>query len=263
MMQKTKKIHQENLNNVSTFDDYSKYYDLLYKDKDYNAESIYIHNLLKQFNMRGKKILELGSGTGRHANILTKHGYKIIGIEHSVKMASQAKQTENFKCVIGDMVQVTLNKKFDAVISLFHSISYLTKNDSLQALFKNTYNHLIKNGLFIFDVWYSPSVIFNQPEVRVKKIADNNIEILRVAQPEIYENLNVVNVNYTIFIKDKKMKTISKIEETHTMRHFSIPELTFIANQMGFVVEHTEEFLTKNTPSHNTWGVCFVLRKAN
>jgi hypothetical protein len=47
------------------------------------------------------------------------------------------------------------------------------------------------------------------------------------------------------------------------MRHFSIPELTFIANQMGFVVEHTEEFLTKNTPSHNTWGVCFVLRKAN
>ncbi len=256
-----KNIHKTNSNKV--FDNISKYYDLLYKYKDYKAESIYIHNLLKQFNMRGKKILELGSGTGRHANILTKYGYEIIGIEQSVQMASKAKQTKNFKCVIGDIVEVTLNKKFDAVVSLFHVISYITKNDSLQALFKNTYNHLIKNGLFIFDVWYSPSVIFNQPEVRVKKIADNNIEILRVAQPDIFENLNEVNVNSIIFITDKKTKTLSKVEGTHTMRHFSIPELTFIANQNGFVVEHTEEFLTKNTPSHNTWGVCFVLRKAN
>jgi SAM-dependent methyltransferase len=247
----------------SVFETYSRYYDLLYKDKDYNAESQYINNLLKQFNIRGKRILELGSGTGKHANILTRYGYEIVGVERSVEMVSKAKQDKKFKCVIGDITEIALNKKFDAVLSLFHVVSYLTTNESLKALFKNTYDHLIKNGLFIFDVWYSPSVIFNQPEVRVKKIADKEIEIMRIAEPEIFENLNEVKVNYTIYTTNKETKAIDKIEETHSMRHFSIPELTFYANQHGFIVLHTEEFLTKNTPSQNTWGVCFVLRKAN
>lgn len=254
---------QDEQSTLGVFETYSKYYDLLYKDKNYNAESRYIVNLLKQFKMRGQRILELGSGTGKHATLLSKYGYKIVGIERSAEMVSKAKQDKNFKCVIGDITTITLNKKFDAVLSLFHVVSYVTTNKSLQSLFNHTYAHLTKNGLFIFDIWYSPAVIFNQPELRVKKMADKDIEITRIADPEIFENLNEVKINYTIYITDKKTKAISKIEETHIMRHFSIPELTFLANQHGFIVEHAEEFLTKNVPSQNTWGVCFVLRKAN
>jgi ubiquinone/menaquinone biosynthesis C-methylase UbiE len=114
------KVRKKEKPSANVFDTYSRYYDLLYKDKDYTAESKYINNLLKQFNMRGKRILELGSGTGKHANILTKYGYEIVGIERSAEMVSKAKQDKKFRCVIGDITKINLNKKFDAALSLFH-----------------------------------------------------------------------------------------------------------------------------------------------
>jgi hypothetical protein len=178
-------------------------------------------------------------------------------------MASLAELNNNFKLLIGDITQFKIKKKFHSALSLFHVVSYLTSNKSIQALFENVNIHLYKNGIFIFDVWYSPAVLFTQPEVRVKRMSNNEIEILRIAEPEILENLNQVNVNYTIFSTNKKTNIISEIHEKHAMRHFSIPEISYIANQNGFVVEHVEEFLTKKTPSQTTWGCCFVLRKIN
>ena len=49
------------------FDGYSRYYDLLYKDKNYKSESEYISSLIKTHSPNAKKVLELGSGTGIHA----------------------------------------------------------------------------------------------------------------------------------------------------------------------------------------------------
>ena len=51
---------------MSIFDNYSQYYNLIYKDKDYETEVDYTHRLLTRFNS-GKKLLELGCGTGIHA----------------------------------------------------------------------------------------------------------------------------------------------------------------------------------------------------
>jgi hypothetical protein len=45
------------------------------------------------------------------------------------------------------------------------------------------------------------------------------------------------------------------------MRHFSIPELDFLAKLTGFEMVRSEEYVTGKTPSENTWGVCLILRK--
>jgi hypothetical protein len=45
------------------------------------------------------------------------------------------------------------------------------------------------------------------------------------------------------------------------MRHFSLPEIDYLASQNGFKVLGAEEFLTGLKPSKNTWGVCLVLQK--
>ena len=46
------------------FDSYAAYYDLLYRDKNYKAEVVYICRLLKKYKIDSGTILELGSGTG-------------------------------------------------------------------------------------------------------------------------------------------------------------------------------------------------------
>ena len=248
---------------MDNFQNYSKYYDLLYKDKNYKEESEYLIKTIEKFSPNTKTILELGSGSGSHAEFLCRSGYQVTGIERSNNMVDEIikKNIDNFSVVTGDIININLNRKFDTVISIFHVISYLTSNEDLLNCFRNTSNHLNKNGIFIFDVWYSPAVYSQKPETRVKRIENKEIKVTRIAESEILFNQNVVNVNYEILIKDKINNRIETIKEQHPMRHFSIPEIKLLAKLSDFELIHSEEFLTQNIPSENTWGVCIILKK--
>ncbi len=74
----------------AVFDSYSRYYDLLYRDKDYAAEVAYIDQLLSRHALSGPEILEFGSGTGQHGRLLAARGYRVTGIERSAEMVAQA-----------------------------------------------------------------------------------------------------------------------------------------------------------------------------
>jgi SAM-dependent methyltransferase len=248
---------------MNVFNLYSKYYDLLYEDKDYSGESVYIQNLLNEFGHEASSILEFGSGTGKHGRLLGECGYQVTGVELSKEMVSAAKSDDNFTCIQGDMTTINLNKTFDCVLSLFHVVSYLTKNSQITEFFINSNRHLKSGGLLIFDIWYSPCVNLNTPGVRVKRMKDSNIELIRIAEPDIYKELNIVDVVYSIFYRYANQLSWSQINEVHSMRHFSMPEVENFANQNGFELIRAEEFKTKNLPSVNTWGVCFIMRKVN
>ena len=242
------------------FNLYSKYYDLLYKNKDYNAEVNYITNCIKNYSPHAKTILEFGSGTGGHGLILQKMGYDIYGLEQSKQMVKEAK-FHGYPCEHADITNFEINRKFDAVISLFHVISYINDNASLEKVFRNASKRLNSGGLFIFDVWFSPAVYHQKPETRIKKVENEEISVVRMAEPEIHINKNVVDVNYSILVKDKSTDKWMEFKEKHPMRHFSIPEIDLLATFTGFELLKAEEFLTGNQPSENTWGVNFILKK--
>ncbi len=242
------------------FQIYSKYYDLLYKDKDYTSEVNYVINKIKKFSPKTNSILEFGSGTGRHGILLQKKGFNVFGLDQSGYMIAEAKK-RGLSCQIADISNFKLKEKYDAVISLFHVVSYLTDNEKLIATFISANKHLNKNGLFLFDVWYSPAVYKQKASPQVKKMQNKEITITRVATSKIDINNNIIDVQYAITAKDLATGKISKLSEDHPMRHFSIPEIDLLARLTGFEILKTEEFLTGNKPSENTWGVCFILKK--
>ena len=242
---------------------YSRYYDLLYKDKNYKAEANYVIQLIRSLNEQAKDILELGCGTGNHAQLLCEEGFKVTGLERSADMVSLAenKSIEGFEPLVADVTNFDIFQKFDAAISLFHVISYLNTNEALISCFNAVNKHLNAKGLFIFDVWYSPTVYGEKPETRIKRMEDDAIKITRIAEPEINDNENVVDVNYEIHIQAKSTGFTEVYREKHPMRHFSIPEIELLANATNFRLIKAEEFLTAKQPGNDTWGVCFVLQK--
>lgn len=245
----------------SNFNSYSVYYDLLYRDKDYEAEVDYVTNVLHRFGIKGKELLEFGSGTGKHGRLFAQRGYQVTGIELSPEMVAKSETIPGFSCQQGDICSLKLGHTFDVVLSLFHVLSYQTTNASVQAVFASATEHLETGGLFVFDVWYSPAVYFQKPEVRIKRISDEAIEITRIAEPILFPNENRVDVNYTIFVRDLASGSIETFTETHPMRHFSLPELDLIAQISGFELVGVEGFLTGERVSEETWGVCFILKK--
>lgn len=136
--------------NTSIFNAYSKYYDLLYMDKDYFAEARYIQNLLVKYGVNRGSLLEFGSGTGKHGVLLVDQGYVVHGVELSFDMVSQASKADNFTCQQGDIRHIKLGQYFDAVISLFHVISYQTTNEDLSRVFGNANTHLKKKWVIYF-----------------------------------------------------------------------------------------------------------------
>jgi len=242
------------------FDLYSQYYNLLYQDKDYKGEAEYVYGKLKSYSPNLNQILELGSGTGIHANLLQKKGLYVIGIELSEEMAQQARE-KGIECHVNDCSEFSLDKKFDAVISLFHVISYVTENNNLVKTFQKVYEHLNPGGFFLFDLWYSPAIYNLKPETRIKRIENDELKVIRLAEPVMHYNSNLVDVNYDVIIEEKQSGKITRINETHPMRHFSLPEIQLLASFTGFKVIETEEWMTGKQPSENTWGVCFILKK--
>ena len=245
----------------SVFDVYSQYYDLLYFDKDYQAETEYLTSLFERYGLNGRNLVEFGSGTGIHGSLLAERGYSVVGVERSIEMVASAQKMRGLKSIQGDICTIELGQKFDAVLSIFHVVSYLTTNDNLQAVFQNAAKHLDVGGLFVFDFWYSPAVYFQKPSVRIKRISNSSVHITRIAEPVVHENDNCVDVKYTVFARDIQNGKTHTFQETHPMRHFSIPEIELYARISGFELVVAEEFLTSNVPSKDTWGVCVVLRR--
>ncbi len=248
---------------MANFQNYSTYYDLLYKDKNYKEETDYITRVLKELDSSVKNILELGSGSGSHAYFLSEKGFDITGIERSESMVQESlqKKIPNFTPIQADITDFKLNQEFDAVVSLFHVISYLTHNDSLINCLQLVHQHLKPQGLFLFDFWYTPAVYSLKPETRIRRLEDESISVVRIAESIIHSQINVVDVNFEVHIQDKKTLQTQILKELHPMRHFSIPELDFLAKLTGFEIVRSEEYVTGKMPSENTWGVCLILRK--
>ncbi|NQU35368.1 MAG: class I SAM-dependent methyltransferase [Bacteroidetes bacterium] len=243
---------------------YSQYYDLIYQEKDYSKEIDYIFNLINKFGKGGKiHLLDLGSGTGNHGYLMAEKGFEVTGIEKSSEMVaiSNKRNHRNFKSYIGDIVSFSLPEKFNVITALFHVISYINNNHDLDKMLNNVYTHLETDGIFIFDVWYSPAVYTLKPETRIKRIISENIELTRIAEPVLHSIKNIVDVNYQIIIKDTNSGELQEFKELHPMRHFTIPEVELYAEKHNFEIILTEEFMTGKTPSENTWGVNFILRK--
>lgn len=248
---------------MKTFGLYSKYYDLFYDGKDTDRECRYAMDLLKKYSVEGKRWIEFGAGSGRHGEVFVENGICWSGVEISSDMAKIG-QEKGLAITIAD-IGMPFKTAFhnDAVLTLFHVVSYLTNNENLKTAFANAYLCLKPGGLFLFDIWYSPCVYTQKPEKRTKEVESNKIHVVRKATPTIDWNTNTVNVHYEIIVTDKTTKESTSFSEDHLMRHFSLPELKLFASQIGFEFLHAEEWLTAATPSDKTWGVCCLLKKMN
>ncbi len=234
---------------MTVFKKYSAVYDLLYKDKDYEKEALHIAEVLNKYgNGKIKKVLNLGCGTGRHDHILAQMGYKMTGVdisEEMVKIAREVKRGEvkserkdgsllTAHFLQGDIRNIILEESFDAVISMFHVMSYQNSDEDMMAVFNNVYRHLNENGIFLFDCWYGPAVLAERPEKRVKKVENDELLVTRYAKPEMHEDTHVVDVNYKIQVTEKTTGITETFHETHNMRYFSVNEIKKFAESAGF-----------------------------
>lgn len=253
---------------MNNFLDYAKYYDLLYQDKNYEAEVNYIEEIIFSDSARGpRSILELGCGTGIHTKLLVERGHSLHAIDLSSNMLEIARRRTADSDLVGrlefdygDVRDYRAGKKFDVVLSLFHVASYQSTNNDFDRFIQTAREHLNPGGVLLFDFWHKPAVLFKEPELRVKRCDSRLGHLVRIAEPKMNVEQDIVDVNYQIFISDKDKGVYRTFSESHKMRHFSSDYVHDALSVRGFRHIRFEEWLTGAKASRETWGVCAVAR---
>ncbi len=253
---------------MPVFDKYAQYYDLFYQKKDYPREVEYIDALIKKHGARdAKTILDLGCGTGGHALLLSEKGYHVTGVDRSAAMLAIAEEKKtginaSVEFERGDISTINLNKRFDVAIAMFAVMGYQTANDELERALNNVWKHLKPNGLLIFDAWFGPAVIRQQPQDKVLIVDADDSTIFRYTRPELDILTHTVRVNFSV-LQIRGDTVLDRVEETHKMRFFFPKELEFVLAKTGYQLIAMHPFVDiGGEPTEEDWTMVVIARKA-
>jgi len=245
---------------------YAQYYDLIYSDKDYKAECDFVEQIFQKYSQgQISTILELGCGTGGHAIPLAQKGYKVSGIDISEAMIAEARKKAkganlSLDFQVMDLRRFNLGRTFDACISMFAVMGYVTDTKDMLSTLRNVRKHLEDTSLFVFDFWNGLAVLRILPEVRVKSVEDKGLKIVRTARPELDAINHICQVNYHMLIT-KNNTLVDEIKETHIIRYYFPQEMTHYLEDAGFETLRICPFLDLNGKAdENVWNITVIAK---
>jgi SAM-dependent methyltransferase len=244
------------------FRESAKYYDLIYKDKNYYREADFIEECFRKYRIP-KTILEVGCGSGNYTKTFSERGYKITGIDLSAGMLDIARGKCDCDFFNRDIRTLTLTSKFDCCLALFAVMGYVTDNLGIAKALANIRKLLTNDGIFVFDVWNGLAVLRKLPENRIKEVENDKMKIIRFARPTLKASDHICEVDYKLIMIEKDSKEISEINEKHIVRFFFPQEIKYYLESTGFEVLKLCPFLDLNGKvTENIWNMTIIAKAA-
>lgn len=165
----------------------SKYYHILYKNRDHEEAGKFIDALCDLLNLpQGSKIMDLACGKGRHAIYLNRKGYDVTGLDLSERNILLARHFENesLRFFIHDMRNVWSRNEFDCVMNLFTSFGYFDHEHENQVAIEAATEALKPGGKFVLDFLNPFTVINNLVQDEKKVVGGIEFHINKVYSEE-------------------------------------------------------------------------------
>lgn len=215
---------------ASWFD--TKYYHILYKDRDYNEAQVFMDNLTHYLNLPEEaKILDLACGKGRHSVYLNSLGYEVTGADLSENSIIEASKSENEKLhfKVHDMRDVC-DSKYDAIFNLFTSFGYFESDDDNLITLKAIKHSLTEYGFACIDFMNVDFVIENLVPEEVKTIENIDFHIKRyVKDNHIYKEIDFED-NGEKFHYTEKVQALRLVDFERMMEEAEIYLLDIFGN---------------------------------
>jgi len=189
---------------ASWFD--TKYYHLLYKDRDDKEAELFMKHLTHYLNLpENGTILDLACGKGRHSVYLNSLEYTVTGVDlskNSIDYASQFKN-DTLKFDVHDM-RTIYPEQFDAVFNLFTSFGYFEdENDNIKTL-QAIQKSLNKTGFGVIDFMNVDFIVDNLVAEEVKTVANISFHIKRYVKNNfIHKEIRFTDENEDFFFTEK------------------------------------------------------------
>ena len=235
-------------------------YDRLTNDVDYEAIAAFYRTLLGREGVRPRTAVDLACGTGSVTAILAREGLRVIGVDMSEEMLTQAAaKTAGLDpaplFVRQKLQNLTLPRGVDLAVCALDSLDYITEPKECARAIRRVYRALNPGGMFIFDV--------NTPEklraMDGQVFLDEDQDVYCVWRGEFDDNTNICSYGMDLFIREGKHWHRSF--EEHREYAYSREQLTVFLKDAGFTRIRVYGDRTLEQPGAGEQRMYFSARK--
>lgn len=132
---------------ASVYDDFTAHH-------DYEAWLAELVPALESHGLRGKRLLDVGCGTGKSFMPLLAHGWEVTACDISAAMLELARRKagDRVRLSVADMRELPVFGEFDVVWALDDAVNYLLDEEELERALRGMRANLGPGGLVLFDV---------------------------------------------------------------------------------------------------------------
>jgi SAM-dependent methyltransferase len=137
-----------------TYDAMAPVYDDFTAHHEYDLWIADLLKLLERHGLQGKRLLDVGCGTGKSFLEMLPRGWEVTACDISPAMLERAREKvgDRVQLAVADMLELPEFGEFDLVWALDDAVNYLLSREELERALAGMRANLAPTGLLLFDV---------------------------------------------------------------------------------------------------------------
>lgn len=248
---------------MEAYSGFAEVYDMFMDNVPYREWSQYLTSLLRESQISGGLVLDLGCGTGKMTRLLAQAGYDMIGVDNSEEMLQiaweQEEESSDILYLLQDMREFELYGTVQAVVCVCDSLNYILEEEDLLSVFLLVNNYLDPGGLFLFDM----NTLFKYRVILGENTICENREEGSFIWENFYDEEEQINqYDLTLFVRDGVNRNLyRKYEETHFQRGYELHRVRELLEEAGMEFAAMYDAYTKEPVRKDSERVCIIARE--
>ena len=244
---------------------FAEVYDIFMDNIPYGEWAEYLHEILKEYHIPNKMVLELGCGTGNMTERLADKGYDMIGVDNSevmleIAMEKRIKSGHDILYLLQDMQSFELYGTVGAVVSICDSINYITSDEELKEVFHLVNNYLDPRGIFVFDF----NTEYKYRELLGDKVIAEEREECSFIWDNYYNAEDKMNeYQLTLFVQSKEEPELyRKYQEVHYQKAYTLEKIKTLIEKAGLRYVAAYDAYTRKAPMYTSGRICVIAQES-
>lgn len=244
-----------------SYDDFSRFYDLLTDNVEYEKRADYFCRLLSMCGINGGIMLDLACGTGSISVAMAERGFDVIGVDSSIGMlnAARRKVFESGKDILllnQSMDELDLFGTVDCAVCVLDSINHLEDAQQVRDTFEKVSLFMNPGGAFAFDV----NTLYKHKNI----LADNAFvydldELYCVWQNSFNDEDGSVDIDIDFF--EEEDGAYYRSSESFTEQAYELDDIAKWLEEAGFEVIGIFDDMTTEKTTPETQRAVFLAKK--
>jgi SAM-dependent methyltransferase len=139
----------------AAYDAFAPFYNRFTQDYAYDRWLTAIEGVAATHGLTGKRLLDVGCGTGKSFLPLLDRGYAVTACDVSPEMVERAREIvagSDASVLVADIRELPVLGRFDLVTAIDDVLNYMLSDEELELAFAAVARNLRPGGLFVFDL---------------------------------------------------------------------------------------------------------------